>query len=144
MPNHFHLMIDVPEKSEGLKSIDLGNPNSQQGLTRKIGTILSSYTQAVNKQEKRNGSLFQPKTKAIELQDNPAFACFHYIHQNPLKAKLVSRLEDWPHSSFNEYFQYFHGLCNKELAFELLDIPRSQKEFYSQSYSVIEYEFGSQ
>ena len=141
MPTHFHLLINISELSQGLRPIHPNNPNSTQVLTRAIGTILSSYTQAINKQEKRKGSLFQPKTKAIELHDDHGFSCFHYIHQNPLRGKLVPRLENWPHSSFNEYFQNFPGLCDKDTASDLLDIPKSSREFYDQSYSVIGYDF---
>ena len=43
--------------------------------------------------------------------------CFHYIHQNPWKANLVKRLEDWEYSSFKDYAELRKGsLCNKQLA----------------------------
>ncbi|HEV8514007.1 MAG TPA: transposase, partial [Cyclobacteriaceae bacterium] len=110
-----------------------------QILSRKLGTILSSYTQAINKQEKRSGSLFQPKTKAKELFNNTySFNCFHYIHQNPLRARLVKRIEDWAHSSFNEYHKNAEGICNKSLAIEILDLPVEIDLFYKQSYLVID------
>jgi putative transposase len=56
MPNHFHLLIYVPDTSEGLNFI----PNqNQQILVRKSGTLLSSYSQAINKQEGGHIHLFK-------------------------------------------------------------------------------------
>jgi putative transposase len=136
MPNHFHLLIYVPATSEGLNFI----PNqNQQILVRKLGSILSSYSQAINKQENRTGSLFQQKTKS-KLIDSSIYSitCFHYIHQNPLNANLVSIMEDWPYSSFSEYLSGDSTICNISLANELLDIPLSYDRLYKESYLVID------
>jgi putative transposase len=76
-----------------------------------IAIMLRSYTRAINKQENRTGSLFKPHTKAEcidcfkgvvpsyiksnllinnHLSDKQyPEVCFNYIHQNPVKAKLV-------------------------------------------------------
>ena len=42
---------------------------------------------------------------------------FSYIHQNPVKANLVDKLEDWNYSSHNEYcgLPYSIKLSNVEL-----------------------------
>jgi len=100
--------------------------------------MLSSYTKAINIQENRTGYLFQQNSKIKPLfdDDRSAFTCFHYIHQNPLKAGLVKSMESWPHSSFKHYFYNHSSFIKKELAFKLLSVPSSPKEFYDQSYSV--------
>lgn len=137
MPNHFHLLIHTPDANEET----LKNYSALLLLPRKIGTILSSYTQAFNKQNKRNGSLFQPKTKCKELTEKDySLICLHYIHQNPFKAKLVSRLEDWEFSSFNEYNLNRDGICNRNQAAQIIDLPTNQELFYKQSYAVIQSE----
>jgi len=101
--------------------------------------LLSSYAQAINKQEGRSGSLFRQKTKAklLDTQDrNYPFACFNYIHQNPLNAGLVDKMENWEFSSFQDYIGLRNNsICDIGLAFELLDISR--ETFYEQSYQVI-------
>jgi Transposase and inactivated derivatives len=140
MPNHFHLLVYVPEESQGLNKL----PNqSQQVLARKLGTILSSYSQAINKQEGSVGSLFQQKTKAKLLENNQqAIICFHYIHQNPLKANLVNSFSDWPYSSFQEYINTDKiGICNKDIASDLLDVPKDPKRFSEISNGVVVNEF---
>lgn len=140
MPDHFHLLIYIPSESDATRQTAQSGLTGMQLISRKIGTILSSYTQGINKQEKRSGSLFQPKTKAKLLdQKNYGFTCFHYIHQNPIKAGLVSKIEDWKFSSFNEYHHKSAGICKKDLAYQFLDIPQNEKLFYEQSYQVIDY-----
>ncbi|HMJ45848.1 MAG TPA: hypothetical protein VK498_00865 [Ferruginibacter sp.] len=119
----------------GCESIVLGDKDTHmQNLSKTIGKTLSSYTQAINNQNKTSGNLFQKKTKAKLLpestQINKALSlhdylltCFHYIHQNPLKAKLVANLNDWPYSSYPDYYHQRNGtICNKNLTFQLLDL----------------------
>jgi putative transposase len=108
MPNHFHFMLLV--NPEGCKNIILGGKETNiQKLSKAIGKTLSSYTQAINIQNKTTGNLFQKKTKAKCLSDfsqmNQNYTtqeyllnCFHYIHRNPLNSNLVSELKDWPYS----------------------------------------------
>lgn len=136
MPNHFHFLIyttndSVKKKKVGGLMVPLLNDGSRQ--------LLSSYTQAINKQEGRTGSLFRPKTKAKLLEntgENYAFTCFHYIHQNPLRAGLVKKMEDWEFSSFRDYMGIRKGsLCDQHLTSELLDVSRER--FYEESYQVI-------
>jgi putative transposase len=43
--------------------------------------------------------------------------CFHYIHKNPVKAKLVKQETDWEFSSASDYAGIRNGkLINKEVA----------------------------
>jgi putative transposase len=93
MPTHFHFLVFC-------KSNDEVN-------TRKcIALLLSSYTKAINKRFGRHGSLFQPRTKAKEVaEDSYLVTLISYIHQNPLRARLINHLEDWQHSSFRNLIQ---------------------------------------
>ena len=127
MPNHFHFLVYTKPEFEPIK------------FSNGMRTLLSSYTRAVQKQESLMGSLFQQNTKYKELTDNTySHTCFHYIHQNPLKAKLVSRMEDWRHHSFNEYMGTAEGFCNTGLAKKILTIPTQPDLFYREAYDVID------
>jgi len=142
MPNHFHWLIYVPEP--------YGDEQSHQ-LSSAIGSLLRSYTRAIQKQEDFRGSLFQQKTKSklilslSDMQISDARESFHddlitvfnYIHQNPWKAGLSGRLEDWEFSSFRDFMGLRPGtLCNQKLALDLLGID-SPKELYKLSYEMI-------
>ena len=138
MPTHFHFLIHANHRST-YPVRDLGLP--RQRFSQAIKQLLSSYAKGINKQEGRKGSLFQQGTKSILVNDvnnDYAKTVLHYIHQNPLKAGLVSKMEYWSHSSFAEYTtssRHSTRLCKKDLALELLDIDPDT--FYSDSYSVI-------
>ena len=61
MPNHFHILIQANGKSLKERNTFGGKP--MQELAYRVGILLSSYSQAINKQNKTTGSLFQQKTK---------------------------------------------------------------------------------
>lgn len=117
-----------------------GNPKKRT-LNDSIGIMLRSYTNAINKQENRTGKLIREKTKAECLncpkEISPSFyttksgtkvnivnpekqypqVCFNYIHQNPLKAGLVSKPEEWEFSLYPDYVGSRAGkLVNKTVA----------------------------
>jgi len=148
MPNHFHWMIKVSDNypvsfnnSEHKK--DLPAPVVPP-LNRKIATLLSSYTKSINNSYDRTGSLFRSRTKAIPLNgdlvtdDNYIITCFLYIHQNPLRAGLVSDMKDWKFSSYRDFAGPRKGtLCNIEEVKKLLDLPVSKEDFIKFSHQTI-------
>ncbi len=139
MKNHFHWMIRVKDDDQCRNETD-----KISTLNKDIATLLSSYTKAINRKYSRTGSLFQQKTRAIKLNSDKSadeyypLICFNYIHQNPLKAKIVRRLNEYEFSSFSDYAGYRNGkLCNQPLATNLLDLPESSEEFERMSYQMI-------
>ena len=89
MNTHFHLAVCLPDLaafSEGLKGIKW------------------RYTMAYNKRYKRRGTLFQELFKSLGMEDERyLYACGLYIENNPVKAEMVKRAMDWPHSSARHY-----------------------------------------
>jgi len=67
MPNHFHFLLRPNDN--GLKERNTFGGKPMQELAYRIGILLSSYSQAINKQNKTTGSLFQQKTKAKILYE---------------------------------------------------------------------------
>lgn len=134
MPNHFHFMLST------------FNNFDEEKFNNGYRILLSSYTKAINVQENRTGSLFQQNSKAKCLtalsnykSNNYGLVCFNYIHQNPLNAGLVSKIEDWEFSSFRDYAGTRNGtMCNKNLAFELLGIPSSKTGFMKLSNEMLD------
>src|SRR6266540_3209886 len=121
MPNHFHLLIYADERTVMNKRIGTQEKNV---LSEGVRNLLHTYTKGINQQNNLCGSLFQQNTKAKNVSDfNYKRICFHYIHQNPLKAKLVSKMEDWRFSSFPDFIGTRNGtLCNIKLAFKIFDM----------------------
>ncbi len=136
MPTHFHFLIHADERTIRTKKVGLIEKNI---LSEGIRNLLQTYAKAINKQNNSTGSLFQQNTKSKCLSEGSRFyaeVCFHYNHQNPMKAGLVKKMEEWDYSSFKDYMGLRRGtLCNKVLAFELLDLK--EETFYMDSYNVI-------
>lgn len=141
MPNHFHFMVEIPKGVDGegvTHRMTHSHPISMHPLSKAIAVLLRSYTRAIQKQEDFTGSLFQQKTKAVEiLTERQILICTNYIHRNPIKACLVNRMEDWEFSSFQAHCDLSDGnLCNKARLKELLQL-KEDDDFYKYSYETL-------
>jgi len=132
MPNHFHFLIYTNFNSS--EEVDKSGEYS-----RKLGSILSSYAKAMNKRYGRSGSLFRSKTKSKDLSLNSQSSeryvrtCFHYIHQNPLKAGIAKTLSQWPFSSYRDYAGVRNGtLPNVKKGYKMIGF-KDCKHFIEQS-----------
>ncbi len=136
MPNHFHFLIDATEASAKLKRI--GNIDSCE-LSNGFRLLQSSYAQHINNKYERTGSLFRQKAKAKSTaagNEQYRFIAFNYIHQNPIIAGLVAKMEDWKYSSFADYAGLRNGtLCNKLQAEQLIGFDKNN--FIKESYQSI-------
>ncbi|MBO6159326.1 MAG: transposase [Firmicutes bacterium] len=110
MPNHIHLLIQEGDESLGL-------------AFRRIG---SSFVYWYNAKYTRVGHLFQDRYKSETIESDVALMrVIRYIHQNPVKAGLCERLEDYRYSSFVDYGT--NPLIDSHLVFEKI----SREDFYS-------------
>jgi putative transposase len=157
MPNHFHFLVIASE--QGCAAVEENHRPVLQVLSKKIGTVLSSYTQAIKKQENRRGKLFSNNTEAkclneIEFDNSLKYELtgskplsthapdyvtvyFNYIHQNPVLTGLVSKMEDWEFSSFRDFVGLRNGsLIRKDLAFDY--IAFNKEDFYTQSQIILD------
>ncbi|MEO6612279.1 MAG: hypothetical protein ABIT05_06060 [Chitinophagaceae bacterium] len=121
-------------------------------ITNSIRKLLSGYARIFNNNYRQTGSVLRQKTKSKCLSEIPIredsphqvqdyyVNCFHYIHQNSLKAGLTGRLENWEFSSFPDYAGLRKGsLCKKELA--KLHCGFDEARFYEYSYKKVEEKF---
>ncbi|MBA4366588.1 MAG: transposase [Desulfobacterium sp.] len=84
MPNHIHL-IAVPSEKEGLR------------LT--VGEAHRRYTRRINFSKGWRGHLWQERFSSFVMDERYLLACTRYIENNPVRAKLVDRPEQWVWSS---------------------------------------------
>ncbi len=88
MGNHYHLLIRTPR----------GN------LSRAMRHLNGVYTQRYNRLNRTDGPLFRGRFKAILVDaDNYLAALSRYIHLNPITARIVTRAERYPWSSYRAY-----------------------------------------
>lgn len=131
MPNHFHIMIYINKT----KVPHSKYTHKYKSINQSLATMISSYSRAINIQNRTSGSLFRARTKAICITENKGITasyyntefgmliednnylttCFNYIHNNPINASLVTKKEDWEFSSYNDYLtQNKNSLVNLE------------------------------
>lgn len=102
MPNHFHVLVRI-KKEEELNTLQAfpKYDSLEKLLSKQFSNFFSSYTQAFNKQHKRKGSLFMKNFKRKAVRDETYLRkLVHYIHYNPVEARLCKHPEDWKHSSY--------------------------------------------
>jgi putative transposase len=88
MTNHYHLIIETPEKN----------------LSKVMHYINSAYTTYTNVKRKRSGHLFQGRYKAILVdKDTYLLELSRYIHLNPVRVSMVQKPEEYPYSSYRSY-----------------------------------------
>ena len=85
MTNHYHILIETPEAN----------------LARGMRQLNGVYTQRFNRDHERVGHVFQGRYKAVLVErDTHLLELARYVVLNPLRAKMVKRLEAWPWSSY--------------------------------------------
>ena len=109
MGNHFHLLVRVKEKGEiNLNSLPnpvrVSNPDRVIRIKpphRYFSDLFNSYCQAINKQQKRTGSLFESPFHRIPIDSDKYFRnLVVYIHQNPVHHGFADDFKDYPWSSY--------------------------------------------
>ena len=85
MTNHYHLLIETPDAN----------------LSRGMRHLNGVYTQRFNRRHQRVGHLFQGRYKALLVQkETHLLELSRYIVLNPVRAQLVSSVDDWQWSSY--------------------------------------------
>lgn len=89
MPNHFHFIFFQKRPL---------------GISDFIKAVCNGYVKAINKERQRSGHLFEGKYKIKKIDSNEYILHLsRYIHLNPVRAKLVSKPDEWLFSSYKEY-----------------------------------------
>lgn len=105
MNNHVHLLLNEGDEE----------------LPRIIKRIGVRFVYWYNRKYGRSGPLFQDRYKSEPVESGRYFlTVLRFIHQNPQKAWIVSKLENYKFSSYSDYLEKNGGLVDYELALEML------------------------
>lgn len=123
MPNHFHLLLYQ-------KSID--------AIPRLLKQVSNAYTRYFNNKYERVGSLFQGRYKAASINNDELLAhIIRYIHLNPIAAKMVSKPDYYPWSSYHQYTgDSKHKFCSTK---EMLSLFASKEDFCNFTFDQTDY-----
>lgn len=88
MGNHFHLLIREREET----------------ISQTLKRIADAYVYYYNRKYQRSGHLFKERFRSEPVNDMDYFTTLLcYIHQNPVKADIVTNVKDYAYSSWREY-----------------------------------------
>ncbi|NPD45734.1 transposase [Lentimicrobium sp. S6] len=89
IPNHYHLVLRV---NDDLEVNELSNRFLKFSL---------SYTNKINFEESRNGSLFLSHFRRIHVDTEDYLRrLIFYLHHNPTKHEMIKDFKNYPHSSY--------------------------------------------
>ncbi|UCF85652.1 MAG: transposase [Desulfobacteraceae bacterium] len=123
MPDHYHLLVQTPDAN----------------LSRSMRHLNGLYTQRFNRSHQRDGQLFRGRYKCILVDaDSYILELLRYIHRNPVEARLIERLDQYPWSTHKAYLSDANkwNWLYKEFVLSLFSNDRRQrrkryKEFVS-------------
>lgn len=152
MPNHFHFLVKIKSEKEIFDFVETKNNSVVRKLSfeefEKLGvdalnTILSKrfsnlfngYSQAINIQESRAGSLFQKSYRKKEIDSEEYLKkLILYIHLNPVEHGFVEEISEWPHSSYTSIISNTISLIKVREVIDLLeDIDNFRKTHYNKN-----------
>jgi putative transposase len=97
LPDHLHIMMSLPQ--------DDANFSSRMSLIkRRFTAAVLQLGLTVNRRSNGELALWQRRFWEHTIRDEKDFERHvDYIHFNPIKHALVTRICDWPYSSFHRY-----------------------------------------
>jgi putative transposase len=98
LPDHLHAIWSLPGEDA---DFSLRWNLIKSGFSRGLSPATSLSARHIAKREK---GLWQRRYWEHAIRDETDLARHvDYIHFNPVKHRLVTRVRDWPHSSFHQY-----------------------------------------
>src|SRR5262249_15303449 len=100
LPDHLHALWLLPNGDAAfLSRWSLFKSDLSRGLT-------AAKSRSASKIKKREKGIWQRRYWEHAIRDDADLdRHIDYIHYNPVKHGLVSRVVDWPHSSFHRYVE---------------------------------------
>lgn len=106
MSNHYHLLLET----------------KQHNLSKIIQYLNDKYAKYFNKKYTRSGHLWQGRYKSYPLYDDAHFwIVAKYIERNPIKASMVTKVENYRFQSFfqRKYKHTYYELLSDSMIFEM-------------------------
>ena len=95
MPNHIHFAT---------------TPKTEDSLAKVFRSTNMNYAQYFNKKYNRVGHVWQCRFFSCAMEETHLYSTIRYIENNPVRANLVPRAEDWKWSSAREHLTNEKGI----------------------------------
>lgn len=116
LPNHFHLLVRVKKvETDAIPPRDGILTTPDKIIAEQFRRFFISYSQAINKQQNRVGSLFQKNFKRICIENRKYLTnLIYYIHANSQIHELIDDFRNWPYSSYGKFLEAKKSHLKKE------------------------------
>ena len=116
MSNHYHIIIKL-------------NDDPLSKIMFNINNVFAHY---YNNENERTGHVFESRYQCIKVTSDAYLVwLLRYVHRNPIRARMVNKLEDYKWSSHNIYMTRKNSLVNSEF---ILDVICESKSKAKQRY----------
>lgn len=152
MPNHFHFLVKIkserqlfdflnqedklPQKEFSFSDfLKIETNELSEILSKRFSNFFNGYSQAINIQESRTGSLFQKPYKKKEIDSEEYLKkVILYIHLNPVEHGFVTKVNEWPYSSYSSIISNIDSFINKREVINLFeDLDNFEKTHYNKN-----------
>jgi REP element-mobilizing transposase RayT len=116
MDNHYHILIQTMDKK----------------LQEIMHSINNKYSKYFNLKYERVGHVFQGRyTSCIIQNEFYMYNVLRYIHQNPVKAGMCRKVEDYPWSSDKYYREDSNGFVDTSLVINMIssDLAEAKRQY---------------
>jgi putative transposase len=97
LPDHLHIIMTLPPN-------DAGFPVRLSLIKRRFTTAIAKAGASVARRQNGELALWQRRFWEHTIRDETDYERHvDYIHFNPVKHSLVTRVRDWPYSSFHRF-----------------------------------------
>jgi REP element-mobilizing transposase RayT len=139
LPNHFHLLVRTKSFVVLSKSTAV-SPTDEPIKKRKSNPVslafqrfFTAYSQAINVQQRRTGSLFQKPFKRLEVKSTRQLSTLvHYIHTNPQRHKIMEDFRQYPWSSYDRILKDKPSKLKKEEVLKWFKNKENYVNYHSQ------------
>jgi putative transposase len=144
MPNHFHFLIQIKSAEAIFKFLKQNNKLPEQNMTleefellfannpdinlfslhvsKQFSNLFNGYSQAINKQEGRKGSMFIRSFKRKEIASSDYLrSLILYIHLNPVNHQFVKTLLEWKYISYHSIISNMETNLKRNEVIELFN-----------------------
>lgn len=120
MNNHAHFLTHIQ------------NMDNFQKFMHKCNLL---YVKFYNKEKSRIGVLFRNRYQSEPIYNiKYLINCINYIHENPVKAGMVSKCEDYKYSSYNDYINNC-GVTKTKIMNEIFGSDCSFLELFNNTFN---------
>jgi REP element-mobilizing transposase RayT len=139
LPNHFHLLVRTKSFLEVSPAGETSNTRKSNPVSLAFQRFFTAYSQAINIQERRTGSLFEKPFKRLEINTTRQLAnLVHYIHTNPQKHGIIDDFRQYPWSSYNRIIRDRPSKLKKEEVMNWFSTKENYVNYHSRTIDLDE------